>query len=142
LRDSSTEDFAEMLGAKAAGAANLDALLGGRDLDAFVLYSSIAATWGSGGQSGYAAANAYLAALADHRHGQGRAATSLAWGPWDGGGMAAAEGAQEDLRRRGLPVLSPDDAMAALELALSGAEPCLSVADVDWDRFLPTFTVR
>ncbi|MEB3962602.1 SDR family NAD(P)-dependent oxidoreductase, partial [Streptomyces kunmingensis] len=142
LRDTGTDDLAAMLGAKAAGAANLDALLGDRDLDAFVLYSSIAATWGSGGQSGYAAANAYLDALATRRRAQGRAATSLAWGPWDGGGMAAAEGAKDDLRRRGLLALSPDDAMAALESALSGDEPCVSVVDVDWDRFLPTFTLR
>ncbi|MFJ3533761.1 type I polyketide synthase, partial [Streptomyces sp. NPDC090132] len=142
LGDTDADALAAMLGAKAAGAANLDALLGDRDLDAFVLYSSIAATWGSGGQSGYAAANAYLDALAIRRRGRGRAATSVAWGPWDGGGMAAAEGAQDDLRRRGLPVLSPDDAMAALESALCGDEPCVSVADVDWDRFLPSFTLR
>ncbi|MEU3228279.1 type I polyketide synthase [Streptomyces sp. NPDC006976] len=142
LGDTDTDSLAAMLGAKAAGAANLDALLGDRDLDAFVLYSSIAATWGSGGQSGYAAANAYLDALATRRRGQGRAATAVAWGPWDGGGMAAAEGAQDDLRRRGLPALSPDDAMAALESALSAGEPCVSVVDVDWERFLPTFTLR
>ncbi|MEU0150252.1 type I polyketide synthase, partial [Streptomyces sp. NPDC006288] len=142
LRETSADDLAAMLGAKVTGAVNLDALLGERDLDAFVLYSSIAATWGSGGQSGYAAANACLDALATRRRAQGKAATSIAWGPWDGGGMAAAEGAQDDLLRRGLPALSPDDAMAALELALTGDAPCVTVVDVDWDRFLPTFTVR
>ncbi|MGW1230056.1 type I polyketide synthase, partial [Streptomyces sp. NPDC002530] len=140
--DTDADSLAAMLGAKAAGAAHLDALLGDRDLDAFVLYSSIAATWGSGGQSGYAAANARLDALAEQRRARGRAATSLAWGPWDGGGMADAEGAQDDLRRRGLTALPPDDAMAALESALDAGEPAVTVVDVDWDRFLPTFTLR
>uniref|UniRef100_UPI00131E5823 type I polyketide synthase n=1 Tax=Streptomyces sp. NRRL F-5639 TaxID=1463867 RepID=UPI00131E5823 len=142
LRDSGVGDHAAMMGAKAAGAANLEALLGERDLEAFVLYSSIAATWGSGMQGGYAAANSYLGALAARRRARGKAATSLAWGPWAGGGMAAAEGAEDELRRHGLPTLSPDDAMAALEAAVSGGEPCISVVDVDWERFVPTFTVR
>ncbi|MFJ3714175.1 type I polyketide synthase [Streptomyces sp. NPDC090053] len=142
LRESHVAELAEMTGAKVAGAVNLDALLEGRDLDAFVLYSSVAATWGSGGQSGYAAANAFLDALATRRHAQGLPATSIAWGPWSGGGMAALEGAEQDLRRRGLLSLVPEDAMTGLELALTGSDPCVSVADVEWSRFLPTFTVR
>ncbi|CAM5266555.1 Narbonolide/10-deoxymethynolide synthase PikA3, module 5 [Streptomyces fumanus] len=73
---------------------HLDAVLGDRPLDAFVLFSSIAAAWGSGAQAVYAAANAHLDALAQSRRARGLAATSVAWGPWAGDGMA--ESAEAD----------------------------------------------
>jgi acyl transferase domain-containing protein/acyl carrier protein len=133
--------LAAVLAAKAAGAASLDALTAGLDLDAFVLFSSGAATWGSGLQAGYAAANAFLDGLAASRRGRGLAATSVAWGMWGGGGMSGAQGVAE-LSRRGLAVMEPRLAIAALAQALDGGESLLTVADIDWARFAPAFTVR
>ncbi|HEV2636387.1 MAG TPA: SDR family NAD(P)-dependent oxidoreductase [Actinocrinis sp.] len=134
-------EVADVLRAKAVGAAVLDAALGETELDAFILFSSIAGTWGSKGQAAYGAANAYLDALAADRRARGLAGTAIAWGPWSGGGMVGEE-AEEHLRRRGLRPLRPAVAVAALGAAAAApAEPAfLAVADVDWARFLPVFT--
>ncbi|HEX4063909.1 MAG TPA: beta-ketoacyl synthase N-terminal-like domain-containing protein, partial [Streptosporangiaceae bacterium] len=139
--DTTVAELAGVVAAKAGGAAVLDELTAGLGLDAFVLFSSISAVWGSGLQPGYAAANTFLDALADNRRSRGLAATSVAWGPWDGGGMSVGEG-KEALRRRGLGMLDPGQAMRALAQALDGGESQVTVADVDWARFAPAFTLR
>ncbi|WPB93150.1 type I polyketide synthase [Streptomyces malaysiensis] len=140
LAETTPADMADVVAAKVAGAAHLDALLGDTELDAFVLFSSIAGVWGSGGQGAYAAGNAYLDALAEQRRARGAAATSVAWGPWADGGLVADDEAAAQLRLRGLPVMAPHSAIAALQQALDRNETAVAVADVDWDRFAPAFT--
>ncbi|MFB9903088.1 type I polyketide synthase [Allokutzneria oryzae] len=132
--------FARVLAGKVSGAENLDALLDKEDLDAFVLFSSVAAVWGSGGQGAYAAANAYLDGLAQRRRAEGVPMTSVAWGPWADGGMAATDGVEAMLRRRGLPTMPAASAISALDRAVALGEDLVAVADVDWPRFVPGFT--
>uniref|UniRef100_UPI001CEDB5E0 type I polyketide synthase n=1 Tax=Streptomyces sp. HPF1205 TaxID=2873262 RepID=UPI001CEDB5E0 len=140
LTDVTLADAAHVSDAKVLGARHLHELLDGVELDAFVLFSSIAAAWGSGNQSGYAHANAYLDALAQYRRDRGLAASSIAWGPWAGGGMAADDGAEDHLRRRGLPALAPADALADLALSPALDTAATIVADVDWGPFAATYT--
>ncbi|MFJ4653371.1 type I polyketide synthase [Nocardia sp. NPDC088792] len=139
IQDRTADELADELAAKAAGATHLDELLDAETLEAFVLFSSIAGTWGSGGQSGYAAANAHLDALAARRHARGLPATSVAWGPWAGTGMAQGD-AGTILLRHGLIGLEPAVAVAALRQAVDAGDTYVVVADVDWERFTPTFT--
>ena len=134
----SSERLGAILRAKAAGALHLHELTERMELSAFVLFSSIAGIFGAGGQGGYAAANAYLDCLAEHRRARGLAATAVAWGAWAGEGMAA--GAGEQLDRRGIRQLEPDAALATLQRALDGNESCLTVADLDWSRYALSYT--
>ncbi|HEV2636989.1 MAG TPA: SDR family NAD(P)-dependent oxidoreductase [Actinocrinis sp.] len=139
--DTTVQDLATSALAKTAGAAHLDALTADRDLDAFVVFSSGAAIWGSRLQSAYAAANAYLDALAENRHSRGLPATSVSWGLWGGGGMGEGEGGAQ-LQRLGLQDMDPALAIGALAAILDRGESLVTVADLDWARFAPVFTLH
>ncbi|AQA25622.1 acyl transferase domain protein [Rhodococcus sp. MTM3W5.2] len=128
-------ELAAAQAAKVLGAAHLDELTG--DLDAFVLFSSGAASWGSVENGAYAAGNAYLDGLAVRRRAQGRTATAIAWGSWTGG-MAAEAG--DLLARHGIRDMAADPAMVAMVAAVERDEVLSTVADLDWKLFTPVFT--
>nr|WP_236655573.1 type I polyketide synthase [Streptacidiphilus carbonis] len=122
-----------VLAPKAGGAVHLDELTADQDLSAFVLFSSATATFGGGGQGNYAAANAFLDALAENRRGRGLVGTSVAWGVWAGGGMAEADSTVRGRVGRGpLRAMDPELALRVLGQALRAADGVLSVMDVDW----------
>ncbi|WP_326757627.1 type I polyketide synthase [Streptomyces phaeochromogenes] len=132
----SAESLAAASRPKADAAELLHELTADRDLNAFVLFSSIVGVWGNGGQAAYAAANAALDALAERRRADGRHGTSIAWGLWAGGGMAEGTG-EEGLVRRGIDAMDPVHAIEALQQALDRDDTCVTVAAVDWERFAP-----
>ncbi|WP_299542345.1 type I polyketide synthase [uncultured Streptomyces sp.] len=136
LTDLTAADLAAAAEGKATGAEHLDELCG--DVEAFVLFGSVAAVWGGSGQGAYAAANARLAALARRRAARKAPATCVSWGAWAGGGMA--DGADASLARHGVRVMDPDVAIAALAEAVADGTPEVTVADVHWPRFAEAFT--
>ncbi|MFF7904107.1 SDR family NAD(P)-dependent oxidoreductase, partial [Streptomyces sp. NPDC088817] len=140
IAETSPEEFARIVAGKVVGARNLDEVLGDFPLDAFVLISSNAGVWGGGGQGAYAAANAYLDALAVRRRGSGRTATSIAWGSWAGAGLGAVDGAAERLSRLGVTAMDPELAAQSLVRSVERDETAVSVADIHWSRFAPGFT--
>jgi acyl transferase domain-containing protein/acyl carrier protein len=131
----SVAELARVGAVKARGAAHLDDLLAGTELDAFVLFSSVSGIWGADGQAAYAAANAHLDALAQRRRARGLPGTAVAWGAWGETGMSTREGVEDHLRRRGFAAMPPRRAVAALQHALDHAETALVVADIDWAAF-------
>ena len=133
--DLTAERLARVLAVKADAARHLHELTARSDLDAFVLFSSVAGVTGNAGQSAYAAANSCLDALAQYRRGLGLAATSVAWGPWAGAGMAAEPVVAAHLERMGLRALEPATAVDALERVLDAGRACVTVLDADWSRF-------
>ncbi|WP_302186079.1 type I polyketide synthase, partial [Streptomyces sp. AC550_RSS872] len=140
LATATPEHYEKVLSAKTRGARNLDALTSDLSLDAFVLFSSGAAVWGSAGTSAYAAANAYLDGLAWERRARGLVATSVSWGGWKDTGMAT-DGTAEQLQRRGIRQMDPGLAVEALRQGLEHDETALTVTDMDWARFAPGYTM-
>jgi acyl transferase domain-containing protein/NAD(P)-dependent dehydrogenase (short-subunit alcohol dehydrogenase family)/acyl carrier protein len=123
---------------KVLGAENLHELTKDLNLELFVLYSSAASLFGSPGQSNYAAANAYLDALAERRRQEGLPAMSIGWGPFTEVGLAAKEerrGAR--LSQRGATSLSPEAGAALLSRILDSDAPAqLAVIPLDVRHFV------
>ncbi|GAB2784673.1 type I polyketide synthase [Amycolatopsis magusensis] len=127
---------------KVTAARNLHELTRHLDLEAFVLFSSIAGTLGNAGQAAYAAANAYLDELARHRQADGLPAVSLAWGLWaESGGMTDSLSTvdQARLAKLGVSPLLPGDALTLFDAALSGEHPALVAAKLDFTAAHPLY---
>ncbi|MFE9581131.1 SDR family NAD(P)-dependent oxidoreductase [Nocardia sp. NPDC006044] len=128
------ESVAKVLGPKADGAWHLHRATRELPLAAFVLYSSVAGLLGSPGQANYAAANAVLDALAQHRRAHGLPATAMAWGLWERatgitGGLQAAD--RERMRRSGFVPISDADGMALFDAALGSGQALIAPARID-----------
>nr|AJW65409.1 type I modular polyketide synthase [Nocardiopsis sp. CMB-M0232] len=132
-QDLTPDRLAAVMRPKADAAWHLHELTRHHDLNAFVLFSSIAGVTGAAGQGSYAAANTFLDAVAHHRRARGLAAASLAWGPWAEHGMAAALGEVDRARvaRSGLTPLTEEEGLRLLDTALRCQDPFTIAARLD-----------
>ncbi|QFU91038.1 Erythronolide synthase, modules 1 and 2 [Amycolatopsis sp. YIM 10] len=129
------ERFERVFRPKVAAAWHLHELTKDRDLADFVLFSSFVGTVGLAGQANYAAANSSLDALAAHRRALGLAGTSIAWGLWQGPGIADRDGVEQQLAARGLRAMDPRRAIQAMDQVIDRDETAAVVVDVDWSSF-------
>ncbi len=123
-----------VLAAKVDGAWNLHELTADTELSAFVMFSSVASVLGGAGQGSYAAANAFLDALALHRRAHGLSGTSLAWGPWErADGMTGRLSGLDRARmaRMGMRALSDDEGLLLLDKAFMLDEPLVVPVRLD-----------
>jgi myxalamid-type polyketide synthase MxaE and MxaD len=126
---------------KADVALHLHALTADSPLDFFVLFSSLAGLLGAPGQANYAAANAFIDALAHHRCALGLPALSINWGPWAEVGQAAARADRgQRLAHRGLASIPPQLGVTALGRLLNTDRPEIAVMSFNlrqWREFYP-----
>lgn len=141
LAQQTWERFRRVMAPKVDGAWNLHCLTESQPLDFLVLFSSVAGLLGSPGQGNYAAANAFLDALAQRRRQLGLPALSVNWGPWEGAGMAAGLTGADRARWNagGLQTIPVDQGMAAMEKLLRENAAHAGVFPVDWAKFLAQF---
>ncbi|WP_140158171.1 SDR family NAD(P)-dependent oxidoreductase, partial [Micromonospora sp. NBS 11-29] len=110
--------LAAVLRPKVDAAWNLHRATRDHELTAFVLYSAAAGLMGGPGQGNYAAGNAFLDALAEHRRSLGLPAVSLVWGLWaTASGITGHLGSvdRRRLERSGLVALTDDEALTLFD---------------------------
>jgi acyl transferase domain-containing protein/acyl carrier protein len=116
---------------KVDAAWNLHEATRGADLSAFVLFSSIAGTMGTAGQGNYAAANAFLDALAQRRRAGGLPAVAVGWSLWAETSEMTGHLGEADLARMaraGLTPLANDEGLALFDEALEASRPAVVAA--------------
>jgi polyketide synthase 12/epothilone polyketide synthase D len=136
LVQQSAERFAAVMAPKVTGAWNLHVATERVSLDFFVLFSSIASLLGAPAQASYAAGNAFLDALAQHRRARGLPTLSINWGAWGEVGLAAA---QDNRARRvqgqGLQSLSTEQGIRAFSGLLASPRAQIGVAALNFRQW-------
>ncbi|MCZ7458831.1 SDR family NAD(P)-dependent oxidoreductase [Streptomyces sp. WMMC940] len=128
------DQLAAVLGPKADAAWHLHELTHGDELAAFVLFSSVVGAFGGPGQANYAAAGAFLDALAERRRAEGLPAGSPAWGLWEveGGinaGLTPAD--RSRFARDGFVPTSTAEGLALFDSVLTSRHAALVVVPFD-----------
>jgi len=133
--------LATVFAAKVTGGWLLHKLLHAAPLDFFVLFSSAAALLGSAGQGNYAAANAFLDALAHHRRAHGQPALSINWGPWAEAGMAAhaTRDRRERLARQGMGSIPTEQGLELFGQLLRHASGQIGVMPINWSQMFEAY---
>jgi myxalamid-type polyketide synthase MxaE and MxaD len=120
----------------------LGRLLKDDPLDFFVLFSSAGSLLGQPGQGNYAAANAFLDALAHHRRAMGKPALSVNWGAWSGLGFAETAGGKRVAARlalAGIRSIAPAQALEVMERLLRQGSTQVAAVPVDWALYRQFF---
>ncbi len=134
------ERMHKVLAPKALGAWLLHQGTLGLELDSFVMFSSVSSIFGNSAQANYAAANAFLDALAHHRHAIGLPALAINWGALGGEGYVARnERVAEYLARQGTTPLSPAEVVFLLESYLNAGAAQAMALRVDWSKWRQSF---
>lgn len=124
---------------KADGAWTLHEVSKERELDFFVLYSSVTTLFGNPGQANYVAANSELEYLAHFRNEKGLPALAIGWGPIADSGYVARDA---DLKasledKLGGKSLTTKEAMTYLDAVLGVEQGVVHIAAVNWPRLKP-----
>ena len=144
LLNQNPERFEKVMAPKVAGSWNLHTLTSERQLDFFMLFSSVTSFLGYPGQSSYLAANAFLEALAYYRRSHGLPGVVVNWGFMEGIGAAARLPKQERdrMERWGISPMDSNAGLEILERCFSPSVAQVGMVPVDWSIYGKQLTNR
>ncbi|MGK5532608.1 thioester reductase domain-containing protein [Streptomyces sp. URMC 129] len=142
LRDVDADSYRKVWRPKVIGGWLLHHLSHGDDLEFFLGFSSIAATWGSQHLASYAAGNAFLDGLAHQRRSEGLPALTVAWGPWELASNLFDEEVMAFLTSTGLRPLSAEQCVHLLGGLLASGRTHQVVCAADWTVYKPVMEAR
>jgi amino acid adenylation domain-containing protein len=125
--DLDTDAWSQALEAKVRGAWVLHRVCADHPVASFTMFSSVNGYFGGAMNAAYAAANAYLDALALHRRSLGLPAQSLAWSMWREHGMSRGYRLTALTEARGYRLLDAPAALRSFDLARTLDEPHLLI---------------
>jgi len=133
----SWDKYAQLFAPKVLGTWHLHQLTKDKELDYFITFSSLAALFGSPGQSNHSAANAFMDALMIQRRALGLPGISINWGAWSKVGYAAREGADERLAAGFIDAVSPSYGLKAFETIMRSPDMIeVGVTPIRWHDFM------
>ena len=134
IENQTWERFEQVLWPKVLGAWHLHQATKAKDLDMFLLFSSVTGVVGNPGQANHAAANAFLDQLAAHRRALGLPGQAIAWGAWSGIGEAEEhrERIEQQLAYSGARWITPAEGIKALDWLVRQDVTAPTVTSVDW----------
>ena len=137
LTNQTWDRFQRVLWPKIVGAWHLHRATEDRDLDLFVLFSSMSGIRGNPGQGNHAAANTFLDQLAAHRRALGLPGQSVQWGSWAGLGEAEEQRERIEglMEASGSGWMTPEQGIKALDHLVRQDVSSSAVAYMDWAVF-------
>ena len=134
IENQTWERFEHVMWPKVLGSWHLHQATRNKDLDMFILFSSVTGVVGNSGQANHAAANAFLDQLAAHRRALGLPGQAIAWGAWSG--IGEAEEQRERIKRQlaytGAGWLTPQQGVKAFDWLVRQDVTAPTVTTVDW----------
>lgn len=127
------EDYQLVMDPKINGAIHIAHALDTKELDFFLMVSSITSIVGNMGQSNYAIANYFMNQYAKYLTKQGVPAYSVCWGPWGGGGMAEGKAANANISAMGMEKIELEQGKDLIKEFFNEPYHNVLVADVNWN---------
>jgi NADP-dependent 3-hydroxy acid dehydrogenase YdfG/acyl carrier protein len=136
LRDLDWDEFEYVMNPKVKGTLNVLRAINLKNIDFFIMLSSITSVLGNIGQANYASANYFMNSLAHYMEQKGVHGYAVCWGPWQSGGMVNENNSvMKNLSASGIKSFDKDTALKLIGELFDNINSNITVLDIDWKKY-------